>query len=139
MKIALCHSFKGIDMKLVSDFKSRLESWGHEVLTAPYAESDQEEISRVLSDKSYIETLKPSFMKEHLDNISRSDAILVLNFDKNGIKNYIGGNTFAEIIFAFYAGKKIFLLNPAPDMSIFGDELKAVNPTIINGDLSLIR
>ena len=35
-------------------------------------------------------------------------------------------------------GKKVFLYNPIPE-SIFSDELHAMNPLIINGDLSLIE
>ena len=42
-----------------------------------------------------------------------ADAVLVLNIDKNGIKNYIGGNTFLEIGFAHVLDQKIFLLKPA--------------------------
>jgi hypothetical protein len=139
MKITLCHSFKDIDTAIVVSIKNDLIKMGHEVFTAPFTESSQEEINRLLADKSYIEKMKPGFIREHLDNISRSDAILVVNLEKNKIKNYVGANTFAEVIFAFYSKKKIFFLNPIPNMDIFSDELKAVSPTIINGDLSLIR
>jgi len=38
---------------------------------------------------------------------------------------------------AFDLGKKVFLYNPIPD-SIFTDELTAMNPTVINGDLSKV-
>ena len=38
-----------------------------------------------------------------------TDAIIVVNCDKNELKNYIGPNSFAEIAFAFYFNKKIFL------------------------------
>ncbi len=67
-----------------------------------------------------------------------ADAILVLNFDKNGIKNYIGGNTSMEIGFAHVLGQKIFLLNPIPEVP-YRSEIEAVKPVIINGDLSLIK
>ncbi len=40
-----------------------------------------------------------------------TEAILVVNSPKNNIPNYIGANTFAEIAFAFYYHKKIYLLN----------------------------
>ena len=39
-----------------------------------------------------------------------ADAVLVLNYDKKGIKNYIGGNTLMEIGFAHVLNQKIFLL-----------------------------
>jgi len=71
--------------------------------------------------------------------IKRSDAILVLNYDKNGIKNYIGGNTLMEIGFAHVNDKKIFLLNPAPEKVNYVDEIKAMADVILNGDLTKIK
>lgn len=70
--------------------------------------------------------------------IKNGDAILVLNYNKKGIKNYIGGNALIEMSFAHVLGKPIYLLNPIPDM-IYTDELKAMKPIIINGDLSKIK
>lgn len=69
--------------------------------------------------------------------IKKGDAILVCNFDKNGIKNYIGGNTLMEMGFAHVNDKKIFLLNPIPEIS-YSDEIKAMADVVINGDLSKI-
>ncbi len=40
------------------------------------------------------------------ERIATMDAVLTLNFDKNGKKNYIGGATFIEIYEAFMKGKK---------------------------------
>lgn len=68
-----------------------------------------------------------------------ADAVLVLNIDKHGIANYIGGNTFLEIGFAHILNQKIFLLNPIPDMPYYKTEIVAMNPIVINGDLSLIK
>ena len=68
-----------------------------------------------------------------------ADAVLVLNYDKNGIKNYIGGNTLMEIGFAHVLNQKIFLLNPIPEISFYKTEIEAVKPIVIHGDLSLIR
>lgn len=68
-----------------------------------------------------------------------ADAVLVLNYDKNGIKNYIGGNTFLEIGFAHVLNQKIFLLNPIPDIVYYKSEIEAVKPIIINGDLQKIK
>jgi hypothetical protein len=67
-----------------------------------------------------------------------ADAVLVLNYDKNGIKNYIGGNTLMEIGFAHVLDQKIFLLNPIPDM-LYKTEIEAVKPVILNGDLRKIK
>lgn len=68
-----------------------------------------------------------------------SDAVLVMNFDKHGIKNYIGGNTLMEIGFAHVLDQKIFLYNPIPEIKYYKSEIEAVNPVIINGDYSLIE
>lgn len=78
------------------------------------------------------------YIRYHYKEITESDAVLVLNFDKNGIKNYIGGNTLMEIGFAYVHYKKIFLLNPIPDMA-YKDELEAIEPIIIDKNLSLIN
>ena len=68
-----------------------------------------------------------------------SDAVLVLNYDKNGIKNYIGGNTLMEIGFAHVLNQKIFLMNPIPEIPYYKSEIEAVQPIIINEDFSLIK
>lgn len=68
-----------------------------------------------------------------------ADAVLVLNFDKNGIENYVGGNTLMEIGFAHVLNQKIFMLNPIPEMPYCKSEIEAVRPIVINGDLSLIK
>lgn len=85
------------------------------------------------------------WQKHHQDAIREfwhlmqgADAVLVNNLDKHGIPNYIGGNTFLEIGFAHVLGQKIFMLNPIPDISYYKTEIIAMNPVIINGDLSLI-
>ena len=50
-------------------------------------------------------------MKLHEPKVKANDAGLVLNFEKKGIPNYIGGGTFMEIIKAWELNKKIFLLS----------------------------
>jgi len=81
-----------------------------------------------------------NFIMWYHDAIKNSDGILVLNFDKKGIKNYIGGNTLMEIAFAYVLGKKIFLINPIPDSVSYVDEIKAMvdETNILNGDLDKI-
>ena len=70
--------------------------------------------------------------------IQEMDAVLVLNYTKNSIPNYIGGATFLEMYDAFRLGKKIYMINEIPDL-ILKDEIIGFNPTIINGDLSKIK
>ena len=68
-----------------------------------------------------------------------ADAVLVLNLDKHGIKNYVGGNTLMEIGFAHVLNQKIFMLNPIPEMPYCKTEIEAVKPIILNGDLTKIK
>ena len=85
---------------------------------------------------------KAKMYKQSEDTISDMDAVLVLNLDKEKdgevLKNYIGGATFLEMYDAFRLGKKIYLYNDIPNGMLF-DEIEGFGPTIINGDLSLIK
>jgi predicted RNA-binding protein with PUA domain len=40
--------------------------------------------------------------------------------------------------FAYVLGKKIFLVNPIPDLN-YKDEIKAMNPIVLNGNIKLIN
>ncbi len=62
----------------------------------------------------------------------------MINLTKKGIDNYIGGNTFLEMGFAYVLAKKIFLWQDIPEM-IYTDEIKAMQPIILNGDLNKIK
>ncbi len=77
-------------------------------------------------------------IREFWHAMQGSDAILVLNLDKHGIQNYIGGNTLMEIGFAHVLNQKIFLYNPIPEIPYYKSEIEAVKPIIIHGDLSKI-
>lgn len=89
--------------------------------------------------RNHAETKKKyNFIRWWYNCIISGDAILVCNFDKNGIKNYVGGNTLMEIGFAYVNNKKIFLLNPIPEEVSYADEIKAMVDVVLNGDLSKI-
>lgn len=82
--------------------------------------------------------IKDDVIKRYFDLIKDSDAILVLNFEKNGIANYIGGNTFLEMGFAHVLGKPIYVYNDIPDIA-YTDEIVAMQPMVLNGDVSRIQ
>ncbi len=82
--------------------------------------------------------IEHNLIKKHHKLIEDSDAILVLNYNKGDIVNYIGGNSFLEIGFAYILGKKIFLLNEIPDIPLLKQEVEAMQPIILNGDLNQI-
>lgn len=87
-------------------------------------------------DEAKVEAkIEHDFIREHFRKIEKADAILVLNYDKRGIKNYIGGNTFLEIGLAYWLGKTIYLLNPIPEMD-YSVEMQAMQPNILDGDIT---
>lgn len=79
-----------------------------------------------------------NFIKWWHDCIVGSDAILVCNYDKKGISNYIGGNVLMEIGFAHVNDKHVFLLNPIPVEVPYLDEIKAMVSEVIDNDLKRI-
>lgn len=73
------------------------------------------------------------------EKLKMVDALLVLNkSQKNGRVNYISGSSFLEMGFAHALGKKIFLLQGIPEVA-YQDEILAMHPIALNGDLEKIR
>lgn len=142
MKIVICGSsaFKEQMLK----YHDRLIKLGHEPVVYPdyvaFVNGEKQEIwSQVSGGEHYKAKISQGYIKWYYRAIHESDAILVLNFDKKGIKNYVGGNTLMEIGFAHVHDKKIFLLNPIPEEVSYCDEIKAMANVILNGDLSEIK
>ncbi len=99
---------------------------------------DHKELIKKIEAKEHAKLKKENnYIKVHYEEILESDAVLVLNFDKNDIKNYIGGNTLIEIGQAYVNNKKIFLLNPIPKMS-YAAEIEAMEPIVLNRRLDKI-
>lgn len=71
----------------------------------------------------------------HLRRVAsrRTFGILVANFDKHDVDDYIGPSTFAEIATAAGRGKRIFVLNGFPP--IYGDHLRAWGAVPLHGRL----
>ncbi len=123
---------------LIAPIKGKLEERGHAVtLPNSYDEPFKEEEMKKQGKAAHV-AWKAGMIRMQDPKVRANDAVLVLNFEKNGVKNYIGGATFLEIFMAFQLGKRIFLYNPVPD-NIFRDELVAMDPVLIEGDLSRIR
>ncbi len=124
--------------KDIMPIKTKLEEMGHIVeLPNSYYESDAEKKSWELGEKEHAK-FKERMMKMSRDRIGNMDAVLTLNFDKNGMKNYIGGATFLEVYEAFMQNKKIYLYNDIPEGLLY-DEISGFSPIVIHGDLELIK
>ncbi|MFA5393911.1 MAG: hypothetical protein WC081_02315 [Candidatus Ratteibacteria bacterium] len=125
----------------IPKIRETLEKAGHTIiLPNSYEQPFREEEMKKMGKREHQEW-KSDKLREQIAKVKESDAILVLNLEKNGQKNYIGGATFLEIFKAFELDKKIFLYNPIPDKpdNFLKDELLGINPLIINGDLSRIK
>jgi hypothetical protein len=128
--------------KEMANYRNQLIELGHKVnLHEHYIAFANGEMKDLLGrmDREHANVKKEyDYIRYHYNEIVNSDAILVLNFDKNGIKNYIGGNTLMELGFAHVHSKKVFLLNPIPDIQ-YKDEIEAVEPVVINGNFNLLN
>lgn len=84
--------------------------------------------------------LKHNIDKKCFDKVAESDAIVILNYPKNGMKGYVGGATLMEIGLARHLDKKIFLLHDLPSEKElrYALEIKLTNPVVLNGDLSKV-
>ena len=136
MKIAICASMVFAEKML--EVKHQLEEIGHIAFISQFAEgylgkAEKEKEELAVHDKN-----ENNAIRKFWEIIKNSDAILVLNYDRRGIKNYIGGNTLMEIGFAHVLNKKIFLMNPVPDIEYYRSEIEAVSPVILEQNLNQI-
>jgi len=81
---------------------------------------------------------KTKLIRGHFLEVELADSILVLNYEKHGTKNYIGGNVLKEMAIAFFLNKPIFILNDIPEDSTFLEEIKGMEPIVLHGKLDSI-
>ena len=142
MKITICGSI--VFAHEMHDLAQKLEKLGHEVIIPVSANkilkgefSVDQIIEEKRTDKFAQRTLENDAIRDYYKKIVESEAVLIVNLDKNGIENYIGGNAFLEMGFAYVLNKKIFLYNDIPDMA-YKDEIMVMQPAVIYRDLGKI-
>jgi nucleoside 2-deoxyribosyltransferase len=136
MTITICGSMQF--HKEMMQTKLQLESKGFIVLVP-------KDLDNIANNESYMETdeerinakIEFDFIREHFRKIEKADAIFVLNYEKNGLRGYIGGNTFLEMGYAYGLGKKIYLLYPIPEMD-YKTEMHAMRPIVIDSEIERI-
>jgi len=131
-KITICGSMKFFDemKKLKEDLENK-----DFVICVPTLEGTGVDYSKLTQEEQA--NIKQYYIDEHIKKIKSSDAILVANYTKNDIKDYIGGNTFIEIAFAYILEKKIFILNTIPEQNN-SLEIAGMKPIILHGDIARI-
>lgn len=136
MKILICCSKYFYDK--IDSIKSQLESKGHNIILPnsydnPSTESEMRELSAEKHAKWKGEMFKLSENK-----IKECDALLILNYEKEGQQNYIGGSTLLEMYDAFRHAKPIYMMNPVPS-NMLKDEIQGLSPIIVDGDLEKVK
>jgi hypothetical protein len=136
-RIIICCSLSASDEVLA--IQKQLEAKGF-VVEIPwgvqqYRDNNYTHVSRAESAQNKKDN---DLIKRYYKKIQEHDVVLVVNTDKNGVANYIGGNTFLEMSFAHVLDKPLYVLNPLPDVS-YRDELEAMSPVILKGNLDLIQ
>lgn len=141
MKLTICASSTFAEKMI--EYKKLLQEMGHEAVVHSEYEARvrgerPEVMVRIAAGEHAAIKKEKGYIKWYYNAIAESDGILVLNFEKKGVPNYIGGNTLMEIAFAHVNDKKIFLLNPVPEVS-YKDEIEAMYTKILHGDLQAIE
>jgi hypothetical protein len=137
MKIGVIGSMQFTEKMM--EARDALKALGHDAfvtdLAAPFVGKTDDEKEAIKIDQKN----NHDAIREFWRMMQGADAVLVLNIEKHGIPNYIGGNTFLEIGFAHVLDQKIFLLNPIPDIPYYKTEIEAMKPVILDGDLTKVQ
>lgn len=136
MKIVICGSMK-LSRRMI-EVRDKLKEFGYEIIlprhTEEYAEMNT---SDHVHNESVKNKINNDLIRDYYNKIAENDAVLIVNDDLNGVEGYIGGNSFLEMGFAHVLNKKIYLFNNIPESS-FKDEIIAMQPIVLDGDLSKI-
>ena len=130
------------------EIKHQLQANGHEVKVPQIEIKDpngkvltQQEYDVIrkntTENDSWVWEINRAAIRDHFVKITWADAILVPNYEKGGIPNYIGPNTLMEMGLALFLNKKIYLLNDIPEIPS-KEEILGINPILLSGDLNKI-
>jgi hypothetical protein len=137
MKIAICSSMVFTEQMLEAQCK--LEELGHECFLSKFAQAFIGKTEKEKEELTFFYKTEKDAIREFWETIKDCDSVLALNFDRRGVRYYIGGNTFLELGFAYVLHKRIFLMNPIPEIIFYKSEIEAMKPIIIYGDFTQIR
>lgn len=122
------------------EFAQQLKDRKHEVVLT---DDIEEYINNPQVKASFEEELRLSIeydiMRSFFNKIANSDAFLVINHEKKGIKGYLGTSVLMELGLAYHLKKKIYLLNEIDESQNYALEIAIINPIVLNGDLTKIK
>lgn len=136
----------------MNSIKSQLENFGHEVTAPTLTEEEIETGANTFKDylvsqgglknvfpNNEIWKIKEKAMLQYKTIIDETDALLVCNFDKQEKKNRIGDNSFMEMGYAFFIGKKIYILQGLPYDDDKIEEVLGMRPVFLNGNFEDLK
>jgi len=140
MKIFICGSM--YFAKEMLEGKKKLEELGHiaEVPCDTKEFAENQEMTTDNHEENYKWCVDNDIIRKSFNSLAKSDAILLLNYPKNGVDGYVGASSLMEIGLAYHLNKKIFLLYPPPPPKDVksSHEILIIQPVVLNGDLSKI-
>jgi len=141
MKIFICGSMHFA--KKMLEAQKKLKGLGHIVkVTCDTQEFvDNPKMTTDNHEENYRWCIDNDIIRKSFDSIAESEAVLLLNYPKNGVNGYIGASGLMEAGLAYYLKKKIFLLYPPPSPKEVksSHEILIMQPVILNGDLTKIK
>ena len=126
-KVVLCGSMSA--MNLIEDLSSQLQENGFDTIVP------SPDVTAFDTGEDYRE-YKSSVARTYMNHIATDDdviAVVAVNPTRHDVDGYIGPNTFAELVIAFYAKKRMFTYYPIP--ASYADELSSWGAISLDGDV----
>jgi len=112
------------ELERIKDISESLKTMGHKVM-----------LPLDLSGARFADRFqaKHEFMRGMYEQIKQCDSILVVNdLERNGLKGYIGPNTFLQMGMALSLGKPIFALAKWDPRLPYDEELQAMGVEMLD-------
>lgn len=140
MKIMICGSMTFAKEMLAA--QKTLRELGYEAFVPCDAELHAEKpglIDNLDADREHL--VQNDVMRRCFDTLANCDAVVWLNYPKNGVDGYIGTSSLMEMGLAYFLKKKIFLMHhvPPPSAARWAHEVLSFQPTVLEGDLAKIH
>ncbi len=132
MKLCISGSMTFIDE--IEKLSTELNALGHQVLVP--SRGTEPHLAERLAQGDRRQR-KAIFVNDHLEKIRVSDAVIIANFEKDGVPGYIGTSSLLEAAMAYALGKQLFVLNE-PGVDDIEDDLSPLGAIQLNGDHRLI-
>ena len=133
MKIAICGSMTFVDE--MEALAAVLTAAGMTVATPV---RDEGEVNWSGLDDDAAAAAKARYVADYLAVIRRCDVVLIANYEKAGVRGYVGANALVEAAFGYALGKTVAFLNP-PGPQPCRLEAMAMMTMCLDGDVRRLR